>query len=110
VRPVGARCGQPGLAWATPFFRGQIAAASVQPAVAMARPGWALVRPAGARCGRPGLAWARSRPTTAGWDLADRGQGVAGRERSQPLPPFVMFYIFSIFHCITNNMALCCFF
>jgi hypothetical protein len=76
------------------FFRGQVGAASVRPAVALARPGWAWVRP---------------RPTTASWDSAERGQGVAGRGRSQPLPPFVIFYIFSIFHCI-YNMAMCCFF
>jgi hypothetical protein len=70
--------------------------------------GWGQVQPAGARCGRPGLAWVRPRPTTAGWDLADRGQGVAGCGRSQPLQPFVIFYNFSIFHCI-YNMAMCYF-
>jgi hypothetical protein len=90
----------------------------VRPAVALAQLGWGQVRPAGARCGqsglarvRPGLVWARSRSrlTTTGWDLADRGHGVAARGRSQPLPPFVIFYIFSIFHCI-YNMDMCFFF
>jgi hypothetical protein len=70
---------------------------------------WPWRSQAGPGCGRPGLAWARPRPTTTGWDLADRGQGVVGRGRSQPLPPFVIFFIFSIFHCI-YNMAMCYFF
>jgi hypothetical protein len=74
------------------FLRGQAGAPQLH--FFLGQVGAAWVRPAGARCGRPGLAWVRPRPTTVGWDLADRGQGVAGRGRSQPLPPFVIFLHF----------------
>jgi hypothetical protein len=99
---AGPRCGRLGPRAAD---HGLSAAGwgQVRPAVALAQLGWGQVRPAGARCGQPGLArvrpglvWARSRLrlTTTGWDLADRGHGVAGRGRSQPLPPFVIFLHF----------------
>jgi hypothetical protein len=62
---------------------------------------WGQVQPVG-----PGLGAVATNPCRLG--LADRGQGVAGRGRTQPLPPDFIFYIFSIFRCI-YNMAMCCF-